>query len=71
MVKNPSALAGDARDTDLISGSGRYPGVRKGYPLQPVKSPGQMSLVDYLQYTGHKESDTTERLSTHTHTLSV
>ena len=67
VVKNPSAIARDARDTDLISGPGRSPGVRKGNPLQPVKSPGQMSLADYLQSPGHKESDTTERLSTHTH----
>ena len=69
MVKNPSASAGDARDVDLISGSGRSPGVIKGNPLQPGKSHGQMNLADYLQYMGHKESDTTERLSTHTYWL--
>ena len=48
MVKNPSASAGDARDVDLISGSGRSPGVIKGNPLQPGKSHGQMNLADYL-----------------------
>ena len=48
MVKNLSASAGDARDVDLISGSGRSPGVRKGNPLQPGKSHGQMNLADCL-----------------------
>ena len=34
MVKNPPANAGDAGDTDLILGFGRYPGGRNGNPLQ-------------------------------------
>ena len=34
MVKNPPANAGDARDTGLISGSGRTPGGGNGNPLQ-------------------------------------
>ena len=34
MVKNLSARAEDARDTDLIPGSGRYPGAGNGNPLQ-------------------------------------
>ena len=33
-VKNPSADAGDIRDTGLIPGSGRSPGVGNGNPLQ-------------------------------------
>ena len=33
MVKNLSANAGDTRDADLISGSGRCPGVGNGNPL--------------------------------------
>ena len=33
-VKNPPANAGDARDTVSISGSGRFPGVGNGNPLQ-------------------------------------
>ena len=33
-VKNPPANAGDARDTGLISGLGRSPGVGNGNPLQ-------------------------------------
>ena len=34
MVKNLPVNAGDARDTDLIPGSGRSPGEENGYPLQ-------------------------------------
>ena len=34
LVKRLSANAGDARDTDLIPGSGRSPGVGNGNPLQ-------------------------------------
>ena len=34
MVKNPSANAGDLRDTGLIPGLGRSPGGGQGNPLQ-------------------------------------
>ena len=34
MVKNPPAIAGDARDAGLIPGSGRSPGEGNGNPLQ-------------------------------------
>ena len=34
MVKNLPANAGDARDTNLIPGSGRSPGGEDGNPLQ-------------------------------------
>ena len=34
VVKNPSADTGDARDTVLILGSGRSPGVGNGNPFQ-------------------------------------
>ena len=34
VVKNPSANAGDARDTVSIPGSGGSPGIEKGNPLQ-------------------------------------
>jgi len=33
VVKNPPAIVGDARDTSLIPGSGRSPGVGNGNPL--------------------------------------
>ena len=36
MVKNLPDNAGDARDVGLISGSGRFPGVENGNPVQPV-----------------------------------
>ena len=34
VVKNPPPNTGDLRDTGLIPGSGRYPGVGPGNPLQ-------------------------------------
>ena len=34
MVKNSPANAGDTRDAGLIPGSGRFPGVGNGNPLQ-------------------------------------
>ena len=34
MVKNPPVNAGDVRDTDSLSGSGRSPGGGHGNPLQ-------------------------------------
>ena len=67
VVKNPPAHAGDAGYVGLIPGSGRSPGVGHGDRLQYSclgnSFPGQRSLVGYSPW-GHKESDTTERLST-------
>ena len=34
MVKSPPTNAGNAKDMSLISGSGRFPGVGNGNPLQ-------------------------------------
>ena len=34
VVKNPPANAGDVRDTSLIPGLGRPPGIGNGNPLQ-------------------------------------
>ena len=59
MVKN-------LEDLGLIPGLGRSPGRGYGYPLQYscLENPqGQRSLVGYSPQ-GHKELDTTERLST-------
>ena len=64
-MKNSPANAGDTRDAGLIPGLGRSPGGGHGNPLQYSclgKSHGQKSLVGYSPW-GHKESDTTERLS--------
>ena len=66
VVKNLPANAGD---TGLIPGSGRSPR-RKWQPTPiflPGGSHGQRSLVGYSLW-GCKESDTTERLNTHTGT---
>ena len=74
VVKNPPANAGHARNTGSIAGLGRSPGNGNLSPVfLPGKFHGQRSLVGYSP-RGHKESDTTERLSacactrTHTHT---
>ena len=68
MVKNLPANARELRDTGSIPGLERSPGGKHGNPLQyfclenPMdKEPGG------LQSMGHKELDTTERLSTHRH----
>ena len=66
MVKNLPASAGDARDADLIRGSGRP--LEEGTATIPVFLPGashgQRSLVGYSPWD-HKDSDATG----HTHTL--
>ena len=74
MVKSLPANAGDSRDSGLILGSGRSPEVGSTQQWQPapVFSPGeflgQRRLADCSPW-GHKESDTTEQLSTaHIHT---
>ena len=57
---NLPANAGDARDVDLIPGSGRWE-VGNGNPLQylPGKFHGQKSLLGYSSWAC-KEIDTTE-----------
>ena len=70
VVKNPSAYAGDAEDVGSIPGLGRSPAEGNGNPLQYSclkKSHGQRSLVGYSPW-GHKKSDMTYSLSTHTPT---
>ena len=59
-------------DLSLIPGLGRSPGGGHGYQLQYscLENPhGRRSLVGYSPW-GHRESDTTERLSAHRHTSS-
>jgi len=75
VVKNLPGNAGDAGDTGLIPGLGRYPGGGKRQ-LTPVflpgNSQGQRNLVGYSPRV-RKESAMTEcthmRVYTHTHTL--
>ena len=61
MVKNPPVNAGDTRDTGLIPGSGRPPGVGNGSPLQ-YSCLGNLVDRGAWQATVHgaTESDTTE-----------
>ena len=66
MVKNPPANVGSTRDTGLIPGSGRSPGVGNGNLLQYScleNSMDRRSLVAYNPW-GPKESE----VSKHTHT---
>ena len=60
MVKNPSANAGDIKDTGLIPGLGRSPGGGHGNPpvFLPGEAHGQRSLEGYSPQ-GCKESDVT------------
>ena len=56
--------AGNAEDPVLIPGLERSPGVGNGYPLQYscLENPRKMNLAVCSSW-GHKESDTTERLT--------
>ena len=61
----------NARDLGSVPGLGRSPGGGNGYLLQYscLENPrGQRSLEGYSS-RGHKESNTTEQLSTEQHTL--
>ena len=62
VVKNLPISAGDVRDPGSIPRLGRSPGEGNGYPLQ--YSCLENPMVGYSSW-GHKESDTTEQLSTH------
>ena len=62
MVKNLPVSAGDVRDPCSIPRLGRSAGEGNGYPLQ--YSCLENPMVGYSSW-GHKESDTTEQLSTH------
>ena len=66
VVKNPPANAGDERDMGSIPGLGRYPGIGNGHPLRCSCLENSMQRASWQStvHWGHKESDTTERLST-------
>ena len=83
VVKNPPTNAGASGDLGSIPGSGRYPGVRKGNPLQhscPENSTdrgGWQATVDGVAReldttehtdTAHKAFKEKERKLTHPHT---
>ena len=62
MVKNPLANSGEAREADLIPGSGRSPGGRHGNPLQYsyLENPMDREVWQTTVHRVHKNSDTTE-----------
>ena len=66
MVKNSPATAGDERDADLISGSGRSPRGGKGSPLQYSCLGNPMDRGSW-QATVHGVTQGWKQLSTHTH----
>ena len=60
MVQNPSANAGDVRDTGSTPRSGRSPGEGQPTPVSlPGESHGQRRVVSYGPQ-GRKRSDTSE-----------
>ena len=65
LVKNPLAIAGDAKDKGLIPGSGRFPGEGNGYPLQYLclGNPMDRGAWRAIVHAVAKVLDTTERLN--------
>ena len=71
MVKNLPGKTGDARDTGLIPGLGRSPGVGNGNLLQlflPRKFHGQKK-PGRLQFIALQRIRITENTHTYTHTM--
>ena len=68
VVKSPPANAGD---TGLIPGLGRSPGEGNGNPVQYscLENPMGREAWWATVHWGHKESDTTECVHTHTHCM--
>ena len=66
MVKNSHANAGDSGEVGLILGSGRSPREGNGNPFQYsfLENPMDREAWQATVHGGHKESDTTEQLST-------
>ena len=65
VVKNPSAVAGDIRDTGSIPGLGRSPLEGKGHPLQYSCLEDPMDSLAGYNLQGCKESNMTKQLSTY------
>ena len=72
VVKNPSANAGDVRDTGLIPGSGRSPGGEHGYPLRYscLENPKDRGAWQTIVHGVSQSRTQLKQLSTHgfTHT---
>ena len=69
MVKNLSAIAGDAGDRGSIPGSGRSPGEGNGYPLQYscMENPMDRGAWRATVHGVAKSQTRLKQLSTHTH----
>ena len=63
VVKNPPANAGDIRDLGSVPGLGRSRGEGDGNPLQYSCLENPMDRGAWQAPWGHKDSDTTERLT--------
>ena len=70
VVKNLPANAGDVRDTDLISGLGRFPGGCHGNPLQCscLENPVDRGAWWVIIHRVAKSLTCLKGLSTHAHT---
>ena len=71
VIKNPPANAGDARDVDSITESGRSPGVENGNLIHYSCLENSMDRGDWqaiFSPGGCKKLDTTEHTHPHTHT---
>ena len=62
VVKNPPASAGDARDSVLISGSGRAPGVGTGNPLQYSCLENSMGFFCFVLFSSRLQSVESHRI---------
>ena len=69
MVKNLPTTAGEAGDTGLIPGLGRFPGVGNGNPLQYSCLENSMDRRAWWPAV-RKVAKTWTQLSTHTHSYS-
>ena len=71
--KEPAAIAGNRRDTDLIPGSGRSPGGGHGNPLQCscLENPTDRGAWLATVHGVAKSRARLKRLSVHIHTLPV
>ena len=66
-VKNPPADAGDVRDTGSVPGSGRYPGIGNGNPLQYFCLENPMDRGAWRATTVHVVAKSQTSLGMHTH----
>ena len=67
LVKNPTANAGDTKDTGSVPKWGRSPGVGNGNPLQYSYPENSMDRGTW-QATVHRVTKSQTQLNTHTHT---